>query len=128
MISGKKVLVVDDDKDVADLLQCFVTRMGHETRTAGDGMDAMGVYREFRPDAVVLDVIMPKMDCVEFLTWLGKDFPNESVILITSGYPGDYIDSIRILSEGLGAGKSRFLPKPLGFEAFRSALDELLAE
>ncbi len=127
MLNSRKILIVDDDGEVAALMDRFVQKMGHDSRIAGSGEEAMKVFPDYLPDAVILDVIMPRMDGVEFLRWLGENFPKRTAILIVSGHTGQYMDSLQKLGEGLGAGRCGFLPKPMRFENFREALDELLA-
>ncbi|MFM2128796.1 MAG: hypothetical protein RL477_342 [Pseudomonadota bacterium] len=127
MTSRKKILVVDDSPDVAEVLRNFAERLGYDTRMATSAKAAKDLFREFQPDIVVLDVVMPDTDGVEYLRWLGREFPNRAAILVVSGFPGEYVTSMHRLSEPLNAGISRFLSKPVRLEAFGKALDELIA-
>ncbi|MCU0356197.1 MAG: response regulator transcription factor [Cyclobacteriaceae bacterium] len=60
-----KVLVVDDEEPIQELLKYNLERDGYEVKTAGDGMKAVDIARKFKPDLVLLDIMMPKMDGVE---------------------------------------------------------------
>ena len=60
--SALRVLVVDDEPSICELLSMALRYEGWEVRTAHDGADAVRAAREFRPDAVVLDVMLPDMD------------------------------------------------------------------
>lgn len=69
----KRVLVVDDNRLMRMLVQASLKPLGCEIREAVDGEQALEVAREFRPDVIVLDVIMPKMDGFEVLAHLRED-------------------------------------------------------
>jgi CheY-like chemotaxis protein len=58
----RRVLVVDDDQDSADSMAILLRLMGHEVRTARDGLEAVDAAEQFRPDLVLMDVSMPKLD------------------------------------------------------------------
>ena len=60
-----KILVVDDDADIVDLLQYNLQKSGYHVRTADNGADALVVAKEFLPDLVLLDIMLPKLDGVE---------------------------------------------------------------
>ena len=127
MSSQKKILIVDDVPEITTLIQQFVKKLGHASKIATSGRVAKDLYRSYLPDILILDVIMPDIDGVEFLRWLGQEYPNRSAILIISGFPGEYVTSVHKLSEPLNAGISRFLPKPMSFAAFEAALNDLIA-
>jgi PAS domain S-box-containing protein len=61
----RRVLVVDDNKAAADMLSMVVKMLGHEVRTAGDGQQALQIAAEFRPDVVLMDLGMPRMNGYE---------------------------------------------------------------
>jgi two-component system alkaline phosphatase synthesis response regulator PhoP len=60
-----KVLVVDDEEPIQELLKYNLEKGGYEVKTAGDGSKAVEIARKFQPDLVLLDIMMPKMDGVE---------------------------------------------------------------
>lgn len=60
-----KVLVVDDEEPIQELLKYNLEKSGYEVKTAGDGSRAVEIARKFQPDLVLLDIMMPKMDGVE---------------------------------------------------------------
>ena len=57
-----KVLVIDDDKSIVDLLQVLLTRTGYEVCVAHDGREGLAVARQEKPDLIILDVMMPELD------------------------------------------------------------------
>jgi two-component system, OmpR family, alkaline phosphatase synthesis response regulator PhoP len=60
-----KVLVVDDEEPIQELLRYNLEKDGYEVKTAGDGIKAVNIAKKFQPDLVLLDIMMPKMDGVE---------------------------------------------------------------
>ncbi|MCK6618215.1 MAG: response regulator transcription factor [Cyclobacteriaceae bacterium] len=60
-----RVLVVDDEEPIQELLKYNLEKSGYEVKTAGDGSKAVEIARKFQPDLVLLDIMMPKMDGVE---------------------------------------------------------------
>jgi two-component system alkaline phosphatase synthesis response regulator PhoP len=63
--STQKVLVVDDEEPILELLKYNLEKQGYDVRTASDGVEAVEVARKFHPELVLLDIMMPKMDGVE---------------------------------------------------------------
>ncbi|WP_455006716.1 response regulator, partial [Corynebacterium propinquum] len=68
-----KVLVVDDEANIVELLTVSLKFQGFDVRSANSGTDALRVAREFRPDAYILDVMMPGMDGYELLQKLRSE-------------------------------------------------------
>lgn len=81
-----KVLVVDDEESILELLKYNLEKGGYEVRTAGDGAEAVEMARKFIPDLVLLDIMMPKMDGVEACRIL-RSFPelqNTFIVFLTA--------------------------------------------
>src|SRR3954451_3902847 len=113
MSGTARVLVVEDDTDIAGVLRRSLGMAGYEVRVAGDGEAALAESAVFEPDAVVLDLGLPKLDGVEVCRRLRQD-GDVPILMLTAR---DAIDS-RV--EGLDSGADDYLVKP--FER-----DELLA-
>src|SRR5437899_9957130 len=79
-----RVLVVDDEPSLAELLASVLRYEGWEIRTAGDGLAALRAAREFRPDAVVLDVMLPDLGGLEVLGRLRAEQPHVCVLFLTA--------------------------------------------
>ena len=105
MAGSPRVLVVEDDGDIADVLRRALGMEGYEVRLAGDGELALIAAGDFEPDAVVLDLGLPKLDGVEVCRRLreGGDVP---ILMLTAR---DAVDS-RV--EGLDSGADDYLVKP----------------
>ena len=83
MIAGKKILVVEDEKDTLALLADGLRRLDFTVETSTDGKDAIQKVQDFMPDVVVLDVMLPELDGLEVLKWIKKNKPDVFVMLAT---------------------------------------------
>lgn len=122
--SGKrKVLLVDDDRDVLDILTRFLEEDGRfEIRVAGNGFDAGMMVKEYRPDIIVLDVMLPDINGKEVCHRVRSDNTLEDVrILCISGLiEDDKIQELRL------AGADHFMRKPLDVDALLEQMCNLL--
>jgi DNA-binding response OmpR family regulator len=100
-----RVLVVEDDEEIADVLRRSLRQEGHEVRTAVDGEDALEMAAEFIPDLIVLDLGLPRMDGVEVCRRLRANGDVPILILTARTDTGDRV-------EGLDAGADDYLVKP----------------
>jgi len=103
-----RILIVDDNPTNLEVLQVRLKAQGYELVTAVDGMDALAKVREFEPDLVLLDVMMPKLDGISVVKQLKQDstFRFTPVILVTA--KADTRDVVA----GLEAGGDDYLTKP----------------
>src|ERR1700743_2685618 len=79
-----RVLVVDDEPSLAELLSSVLRYEGWSVQTAGSGAEAVKAGREFRPDAVVLDIMLPDFDGLEVMRRLRAEFPGVCVLFLTA--------------------------------------------
>nr|WP_308426362.1 response regulator transcription factor [Nakamurella endophytica] len=115
-----KVLVVDDEQTLAELLALALRYEGWEVRTAGDGAAAVTAARELRPDLVVLDVMLPDMDGLEVLRRLRNEFERTPVLFLTAK------DAVEDRIAGLTAGGDDYVTKPFSIEELVLRLRALL--
>ncbi|MGI5128728.1 response regulator transcription factor [Pseudonocardia sp. CA-107938] len=115
-----RVLVVDDESTLSDLLSMALRYEGWEVRTAADGLSAVRVAREFRPDAVVLDVMLPDFDGLEVLRRLRGETPDVPVLFLTAK------DSVEDRVAGLTAGGDDYVTKPFSLEELVARLRGLM--
>jgi two-component system, OmpR family, response regulator MprA len=113
-VSPAKVLVVDDEPAVRDAVQRALRAEGYRVSTAGDGVEALDAHAAFEPDAVVLDILMPRTDGLEVCRLLRRSGDRTPILMLTAR------DAVSDRVEGLDAGADDYLVKPF-------ALDELLA-
>ncbi len=113
------ILVVDDDQAVRDSLARSLRYSGYEVTTANDGVDALARLSSLRPDAVIMDVMMPRLDGLETTRSLrssGNDVP--ILVLTARDAVGDRVD-------GLDAGADDYMAKPFSFEELQARLRAL---
>ncbi len=92
------VLVVEDDPNVAELIRLYLERAGHRVRVAGDGLEALRLFREERPDLVVLDVMLPYLDGWEVCRQIRREDDTPVIMLTARGENAE-----KILGFELGA-------------------------
>jgi len=114
MTGAARVLVVDDDPTVAEVVHSYLDRAGLAVTRAADGVTAMDVARRTHPDLVVLDLMLPGMSGLEVCRRLREVRPDVAVVMLTA--LGEESDRI----VGLETGADDYLVKPF-------SLDELVA-
>jgi two-component system response regulator MprA len=115
-----RILVVDDDRAVRESLRRSLSFNGYTVDLAEDGVEALDAIANERPDAVVLDVMMPRLDGLEVCRQLrstGDDLP---ILVLTAR------DSVSERVSGLDAGADDYLPKPFALEELLARLRALL--
>jgi two-component system OmpR family response regulator len=118
--SRLRALVVDDEVDLADILSNTLRIEGWETRTANDGTAAVRIAREFAPDAVVLDVMLPDLSGLEVLRLMRIDNPGLCVLFLTAR------DSVEDRIAGITAGGDDYVTKPFSLEEVLARLRGLV--
>jgi two-component system response regulator MprA len=109
-----KILVVEDEEQIASFLRRGLTYEGYEVETAADGVTALARARDVRPDLVVLDLMLPGMDGLEVCRRLRTAHSSLPILILTAR------DSVSDRVQGLDAGSDDYMVKPF-------ALAELLA-
>jgi two-component system, OmpR family, response regulator MprA len=119
MAGRPRVLVVEDDTDIAGVLRRSLDKEGYEVRVAGDGETALVAAGDFEPDAVVLDLGLPRLDGVEVCRRIrnGGDVP---ILILTAR------DALEARVEGLDSGADDYLVKPFEREELLARLRALL--
>ncbi len=100
-----RVLVVEDDAEIADVLRRTLRQEGHEVRSAADGVAALELAEDFVPDLVILDLGLPKLDGVEVCRRLRAESDAPILILTARTQTDDRV-------EGLDSGADDYLVKP----------------
>ncbi len=115
-----RVLVVDDEASLTDLLQMALRYEGWQIRTAENGHQALAAAREFKPDAVVLDIMLPDLDGLQVLSRLRADAEDIPVLFLTAK------DSLDDRLAGLTAGGDDYVTKPFSLEEVVARLRGLI--
>ena len=114
-----KLLIVDDDRNICEILRLYFENEGYEVKTAQDGAEGVNLFKVYEPDLVLLDIMMPKKDgwqvCREIREMSGKP-----VIMITA--KGDVFDKVL----GLELGADDFMVKPFDMKELSARVKAVL--
>ena len=105
MINKQKILIVDDDDNIAELISLYLTKECFETRTVDDGESAISEFKEFNPDLVLLDIMLPGMDGYDVCREIRK---NSTKPIIMLSAKGEVFDKVL----GLELGADDYIIKP----------------
>ncbi|OUL27214.1 hypothetical protein BV378_11235 [Nostoc sp. RF31YmG] len=108
----RKILVVDDDPAVRNLIQRFLTKLNYQVEAAADGETARAVFQSFHPDLVILDVSLPDVNIHD----LCKEMQNQRTVFV--------LMLTTHLAEGRGADS--YLTKPFGLGQLEARVAEVL--
>ena len=119
---SKKILIVDDEKDILELLDYHLTKEGYKTMKAFNGKDALKIAKDFLPDLVLLDLMMPEMDGIETCIEFREDnLLKGTLIAILTARAEDYSQIA-----GLNAGADDYINKPIKPRVLISRIKALL--
>jgi DNA-binding response OmpR family regulator len=119
MTDRARVLVVEDDPDIGDVVRRSLRREGYDVRLACDGSEALDEAAVFEPDAVVLDLGLPKIDGLDVSKRLRAD-GDVPILMLTAR------DSVEARVEGLDSGADDYLVKPFDLQELLARLRALL--
>ena len=106
--SGRKILIIEDESDVADLLEMGLRKSGFKTTTAADGATGLQKARDNRPDVIILDLMLPKMSGLEICRILKGDAATSHIPILMLTAKAEEIDRI----VGLEFGADDYVTKP----------------
>jgi excisionase family DNA binding protein len=105
----KKILIVDDDQDIVDLLKLNLSKIGFKIETASNGIEAGTRVVEFKPDLILLDIMMPEMDGLEALKqFKSMNYTKKTPIIILSS-----VDEEKVIKKAYKYGAASYLTKPV---------------
>lgn len=105
-----KILVVEDDKKIAHLLELELSHEGHEVKVVHDGYDALIEVEDYKPDVVLLDILLPSLSGKEVAKRLRERYPDLGIIMLTA--LGDVKDKV----EAFNLGADDYVVKPFSIE------------
>ncbi len=108
MSDSIRILIVDDEKPIATLLAQTFEQEGHKVANAYDGIDAMNKMSSFRPDVVVMDIMMPKLDGVDTTRLIRRNSAYGNTIIVALSAKADEETRNRMKE----AGANLFMRKP----------------
>jgi two-component system alkaline phosphatase synthesis response regulator PhoP len=117
-----KILIVDDEPDIVQFLQYNLKSKGYLTSAAADGAEAIRKAREFKPDLILMDVMMPNKDGITAMKELRQmpDFENTAIILLTA------LSDEKYEIEGLKTGADDYIAKPIKPELLATRISTAL--
>jgi two-component system alkaline phosphatase synthesis response regulator PhoP len=118
-----RVLIVEDEPHILLSLEFLLERAGYETAAAGDGERGLAMVRELRPDVVLLDIMLPKLNGYRVCQAIRTDPDLAGIPVIILSAKGQEVEVLK----GISAGAARYITKPFGnaeiLEALRAVLE-----
>lgn len=115
-----RILVVDDSQFVRTRNVSVLQGLGHETLEASDGKEAVNIFEQEMPDAVLMDITMPVMDGLQALQEIKMLHPDAKIAMVTAtGQRGVVIEAIK-------SGADDFVVKPIDAGRVKATLDKIL--
>ena len=124
-----RIIVIDDEAIIVEVIEGMLTAAGHEVTTAGDGWEAMKRFRPSEHELVITDVCMPQVDGADLVRVLHREAPHVPVLVVTGHevVEKDHrMAPIHELMNGLGA--ARVIQKPFSADQLIAEVDALLAK
>ena len=105
MVNKQKILIVDDDENIAELISLYLTKECFDTRIVHDGESALQAHKTFQPDMILLDIMLPRMDGYQVCREL-RTYSNTPIIMLSA--KGEVFDKVL----GLELGADDYMEKP----------------
>ena len=118
-----RILIVDDEPNIVLALELLMKREGYEIRTVGDGEKAVEAAAAFRPDLILLDVMMPRMDGYEVCQRIRADDSLKGVFIVMLTAKGREVER----EKGLALGADLYITKPFSTREVVRKVREMLA-
>ena len=118
-ISATKILVVDDDLNICDVLKLYLEKEGYEVKTANEGSEAISAFKIYEPDLVLLDIMLPRKDGWQVCREI-REMSSKPVIMITA--KGEVFDKVL----GLELGADDFIVKPFDMKEVSARVKAVL--
>src|SRR3989338_2312155 len=122
MEQSYKILIVDDEEDVAEFIRSFLSLEGHRCETALNGVKALEKITGDKFDAVITDIVMPEMDGIVLCKEVSKRYPGIPIMVMT-GFAEQYH-----AKKAIDAGASDFISKPFTISEFTLRFHKLIRE
>ena len=116
-----KILIVDDDVTITELMKALVKMEGHEPTTVNDSMQAMEIAKSFNPDLITLDLMMPGLTGFELCELMKNDpkFARVPIVIVSAR------DDTESKEKAMGVGATAYITKPFGMEEFIGTIKSL---
>jgi CheY-like chemotaxis protein len=123
-----KILIIDDDLDITESIQVILNSKGHEVSTAPDGEEGISAVRQNKPDLIILDVLMPKMDGFAVARKIKSDenTKNIPILMLTAVKEKMGLDFKNEAGDDVWLPVDDYCEKPLSHEQLSQKIDKLL--
>ncbi len=118
-MSDTKILIVDDDSNISDLLKMYFENEGYSVKIASDGVEGLNYFKLFEPDLVLLDIMLPKKDGWQVCREI-REMSSKPVIMVTA--KGEAFDTVL----GLELGADDFVVKPFDMKVLSARVKAVL--
>jgi two-component system, OmpR family, alkaline phosphatase synthesis response regulator PhoP len=122
-MSSRRVLIIEDEPHIVLSLEYLLERDGFETATAADGERGLAMVRELRPDVVLLDLMLPRLDGYQVCQAIKSDPELAPIPIIVLSAKGQEVEVLK----GLSLGAAQYITKPFGnaeiLEAVRAVVE-----
>ncbi|MFC1837823.1 diguanylate cyclase [Thermodesulfobacteriota bacterium] len=118
----KKILIVDDDQSILEILSDMMAIFGHDYMTARDGVEAVEILKKDHFHIVITDMMMPNMDGMELLKYIHANYPSIKIIIVT-GY-----DRTFTFTDVIREGASDFISKPFNTDELEAKINRIIRE
>ncbi len=116
---GTKLLIIEDDSNIAELIKVYLTKEGYETKIASDGVEAVNFFKMFEPDLVLLDIMLPRKDGWQVCREI-REISAKPIIMVTA--KGEVFDKVL----GLELGADDFIVKPFDMKELSARIKAVL--
>lgn len=117
-----KILIIDDEQQVREVLKIVLMEQGHEILEADNGKKGIELFKKNSPEIVLTDVMMPEMTGLEFTRFV-KEMNEDTDVIVMTGYGTE-----EVVIEALHAGASNYIKKPISFEDLFAIVDSILTK
>lgn len=121
---AKRILIADDEPNIVMSLEFLMKQRGYDVRVVSDGAAALAAVREFRPDLVLLDVMMPTVSGYDVCQKLREDPTVQNVKIIMLSAKGRDVE----VSKGVAVGADAYVTKPFATRELVAKVDAMLGE
>ena len=121
---AKRILIADDEPNIVVSLEFLMKKMGYVVRVANTGADALDAVREFEPDLILLDIMMPQMSGFDLCQTVRENAAWKGIKILMLSAKGRQID----MSKGMGVGADAYVTKPFSTRELVAKVRELLGD
>ena len=120
-LAGKRLLVIDDDPAISQIVGAVAEGLAFEVRTTERADEFAEIYEEFQPGVVILDLVKPEVDGIELAQWLAH-VKSEARVIFLTGHNPRFTDAARALADSGDLASVTTLTKPVSIAVLRQAL------